>query len=111
MDCRAADDGVTAPRSPGRLPGQHRRSARSAAIQDTAEQPERQDTGEQMTTGSVIHGSFTIERSYLATRARVFAAFASAEAKKIWGDTGDLGEADGDAGIAEFDFRIGGRER
>jgi uncharacterized protein YndB with AHSA1/START domain len=41
----------------------------------------------------------------------VFAAFASAEAKNTWGDTGDLEPADGQAGIAEFDFRAGGRER
>jgi uncharacterized protein YndB with AHSA1/START domain len=60
---------------------------------------------------SVIHNTFTIERSYLATPSRVFAAFASAEAKNIWGDTGDLGETNGEAAVAEFDFRIGGRER
>jgi uncharacterized protein YndB with AHSA1/START domain len=41
----------------------------------------------------------------------VFAAFASSEAKNIWGDTGDIEPADGDAGLAEFDFRVGGRER
>jgi uncharacterized protein YndB with AHSA1/START domain len=41
----------------------------------------------------------------------VFAAFASAEAKNIWGDTGGLEAADGEAGVAEFDFRAGGRER
>jgi len=41
----------------------------------------------------------------------VFAAFASEEAKNIWGDTGDLDQADGDAGLTEFDFRVGGRER
>jgi uncharacterized protein YndB with AHSA1/START domain len=41
----------------------------------------------------------------------VFAAFASEEAKNTWGDTGDLEPADGDAGIAEFDFRAGGRKR
>ena len=64
-----------------------------------------------MTTGSVIHDTFTLERSYPATRPRVFAAFASAEAKNVWGGTADLQEADGDAGIAEFDFRVGGRER
>jgi len=60
---------------------------------------------------SVIHDTFTIERSYPATPQRVFAAFASAEAKNIWSDIGDLEEAGGDAGIAEFDFRVGGRER
>jgi hypothetical protein len=41
----------------------------------------------------------------------VFAAFASEEAKSTWGDTGELEPADGEAGISEFDFRVGGRER
>jgi len=60
---------------------------------------------------SVIHNTFTLERSYLATPSRVFAAFASAGARNAWGDLGDLEEAEGDAAIAEFDFRVGGRER
>jgi uncharacterized protein YndB with AHSA1/START domain len=64
-----------------------------------------------MTTRSVTHDTFTIERSYPAAPSRVFAAFASAEAKAIWGDTGDLEPAEGDAGAQEFDFRVGGRER
>jgi uncharacterized protein YndB with AHSA1/START domain len=64
-----------------------------------------------VTALSIIHDTFTIERTYPAAPSRVFAAFASAEAKNIWGDTGDLGPADGQAGIAEFDFRAGGRER
>jgi uncharacterized protein YndB with AHSA1/START domain len=64
-----------------------------------------------MTECSVIHDTFTIERSYPAAPSRVFAAFASAEAKSTWGDTGDLEPADGQAGIAEFDFRAAGRER
>ena len=64
-----------------------------------------------MTECSVIHDTFTIERSYPAAPSRVFAAFASAEAKSSWGDTGDLEPADGQAGVAEFDFRAGGRER
>jgi uncharacterized protein YndB with AHSA1/START domain len=64
-----------------------------------------------MTTSSVIHDTFTIERTYPAEPARVFAAFSSAEAKEAWGDTGDLGAAQGEAGLAEFDFRAGGRER
>jgi uncharacterized protein YndB with AHSA1/START domain len=62
-----------------------------------------------MTERSVIHDTFTIERTYPATQARVFAAFASEEAKSIWGDTGNL-EPTGD-GTTEFDFRVGGRER
>jgi len=63
-----------------------------------------------VTARSVIHDTFTIERTYPAAPSRVFAAFASAEAKNIWGDTGDLEAADGEAGLAEFDFRAGGRE-
>jgi len=55
-----------------------------------------------MTAGSVIHDTFTFERSFLATPARAFAAFASAEAKKHW-----FGPPD----PAEFDFRVGGHER
>ena len=62
-----------------------------------------------MTERSVIHDTFTIERTYPATPSRVFAAFASEEAKSSWGDTGDL-EPAGD-GSTEFDFRVGGRER
>ena len=64
-----------------------------------------------MTHSTVIHDTFTIERTYPATPARVFAAFASVEAKNIWGDTGDLEPVGGDAGVEEFDFRVGGRER
>lgn len=64
-----------------------------------------------MTARSAIHDTFTIERTYPAAPSRVFAAFASAEAKNVWGDTGDLEPADGEAGISEFDFRPGGRER
>lgn len=64
-----------------------------------------------MTVHSVIHDTFTIERTFPAEPARVFAAFSSAEAKEAWGDTGDLGQAQGEASTAEFDFRPGGRER
>jgi uncharacterized protein YndB with AHSA1/START domain len=59
----------------------------------------------------VIHDTFAIERTYPAPASRVFAAFASKEAKDTWGDTGDLAEPGADAADAEFDFRIGGRER
>jgi uncharacterized protein YndB with AHSA1/START domain len=65
-----------------------------------------------MTTSSVIHDTFVIERTYPATPSRVFAAFASDEAKTDWGDTGDLEPASGQHSCpAEFDFRVGGRER
>lgn len=63
-----------------------------------------------MTQRSVLHDTFTIERSYPATTSRVFTAFASEEAKEAWGDTGDLEAAD-PPGTSEFDFRVGGRER
>lgn len=64
-----------------------------------------------MSLGSVIHDTFTIERTYPVPPPRVFAAFTSAEAKSVWGDTGNLENADGEAGVSEFDFRAGGRER
>ena len=65
-----------------------------------------------MTTRSVIHDTFTIERTYPASPARVFAAFASAEAKNAWGDTGDIEPAPGSGpGDTVFEFRVGGRER
>jgi uncharacterized protein YndB with AHSA1/START domain len=64
-----------------------------------------------VTKPSVIHDTFTIERTYPAQASRVFAAFASKEAKEAWGDTGDLSEPGADAGDSEFDFRVGGHER
>jgi uncharacterized protein YndB with AHSA1/START domain len=64
-----------------------------------------------MTDRSITHDTFTVERTYPAAPSRVFAAFASAEAKNIWGDTGDIEPADGAAADTEFDFRVGGRER
>ena len=64
-----------------------------------------------MTERPVIHDTFAIERTFPASPSRVFAAFASKEAKDAWGDTGDLSEPGPDAGDTEFDFRIGGRER
>ena len=64
-----------------------------------------------MTAQPVIHDTFTIERTYPAPASRVFAAFASKEAKDAWGDTGDLDEPGADSSETEFDFRIGGHER
>jgi uncharacterized protein YndB with AHSA1/START domain len=64
-----------------------------------------------MTERSLIHDTFAIERTYPATPARVFAAFASREAKDQWGDDPNTGPADASAASAEFDFRPGGRER
>jgi uncharacterized protein YndB with AHSA1/START domain len=64
-----------------------------------------------MTQRTVIHDTFSIARTYPATLSRVFGAFASQEAKNIWGDTGDLESCDANGPQTEFDFRIGGRER
>jgi uncharacterized protein YndB with AHSA1/START domain len=65
-----------------------------------------------MTDRSVIHDTFTIERTYPAAPSRVFAAFTSAEAKNAWGDTGDEEATDSQSGIEEeFDLRPGGIER
>lgn len=61
-----------------------------------------------MTQRSVQHGSFTIERTYRAAPAKVFRAFADAEAKARW----FAAPADKATVLArEFDFRVGGRER
>jgi uncharacterized protein YndB with AHSA1/START domain len=64
-----------------------------------------------MTERPVIHDTFVIDRTYQVPASRVFAAFASKEAKEAWGDTGDLTEPGADADDAEFDFRVGGHER
>jgi uncharacterized protein YndB with AHSA1/START domain len=64
-----------------------------------------------MTEPSVVHDTFVIERTYPASPSRVFAAFASKEAKDAWGDTGDIAAAEPATGPAEFDFRVGGHER
>lgn len=66
-----------------------------------------------MTAYPVIHDTFVIERTYPTPVSRVFAAFATREAKDAWGDTGDLDspEPGTDSGDSEFDFRVGGHER
>jgi len=56
---------------------------------------------------SVVHGSFTIHRTYDAPVEMVFQAFADPEAKARW-----FAGPDGwRAAIREQDFRAGGRER
>jgi uncharacterized protein YndB with AHSA1/START domain len=58
-----------------------------------------------MTERSVEHATFAVERTYEASPARVFAAWADPEAKARWfGGSGEEGEF-------ELDFRVGGRER
>jgi uncharacterized protein YndB with AHSA1/START domain len=64
-----------------------------------------------MTGFSVLHDTFTIERSYLAIPARVFAAFATTDAKDSWATTGGHEAAEATGVPVEFEFRIGGRER
>jgi uncharacterized protein YndB with AHSA1/START domain len=59
-----------------------------------------------MTTRSVQHGRFTIERRYDAPPARVFAAWTEPEARRRWAVPGT------NWALAEpqFDFRVGGHE-
>ncbi len=59
-----------------------------------------------MTERSAAHGIFTLERTYDASPARVFAAFATEEGKSRWFGGGD------ELTVIEraFDFRVGGRE-
>jgi uncharacterized protein YndB with AHSA1/START domain len=59
-----------------------------------------------MTKRSMIHGSFHLERSFPATPARVFKAFADPAAKALWfaGPPGWVSTGQ------SMDFRVGGRE-
>jgi uncharacterized protein YndB with AHSA1/START domain len=61
-----------------------------------------------VTERSVHHTTFVIERTYPVQPARVFAAWASREAKGIWMDDPDT-KSDGTE--SQFDFSVGGYER
>jgi uncharacterized protein YndB with AHSA1/START domain len=60
-----------------------------------------------MTERSVTHASFTLERRYPASPARVFAAWADPAIKPRW-----FGDADDNDDVREYrlDFTVGGRE-
>lgn len=60
-----------------------------------------------MKTPSVRHASFSIERTYDATPARVFAAWSNPESKRRWYFCDERWVLTEHA----FDFRVGGRER
>lgn len=59
-----------------------------------------------MSQRSVVHATFAIERTYDATPARVFGAWADPAAKASW-----FGPPDLPHDSREFDFQVGGRER
>ena len=59
-----------------------------------------------MSQRSVTHATFTIERTYDAAPARVFAAYADPAAKARW----FVGPDDWESSDHELDFRVGGRE-
>jgi uncharacterized protein YndB with AHSA1/START domain len=61
-----------------------------------------------MTERSVTHATFVIERSYPAAPVRVFAAWASREAKAAWMNDPDFTS---DGSETRLDFRVGGHER
>jgi uncharacterized protein YndB with AHSA1/START domain len=63
-------------------------------------------TAPSKTDRNAVHATFVVERTYAASPARVFAAFADPEKKKKWFKGPDeWGPAD-----QKFDFRVGGEE-
>lgn len=60
-----------------------------------------------MTERSVTHATLVIERTYDASPARVFAAWADPVVKARWFGS----PTDWESGAHEFDFRVGGYER
>lgn len=60
-----------------------------------------------MTANPIVHASFTIERSYSSSPARVFAAFSDPAQKRRWFAEGEGWEVE----QFDVDFRVGGHER
>jgi len=63
------------------------------------------ETREDDVKRSITHGSFTVERTFIAPLAKVFAAFAEQDAKERW-----FKGPDANAGEHSMDFSVGGRE-
>jgi hypothetical protein len=59
-----------------------------------------------MAKSSVVHATFVVERTFNASPAEVFNAFADPKAKAQW----FVGPKEWESGPREFDFRVGGRE-
>jgi uncharacterized protein YndB with AHSA1/START domain len=59
-----------------------------------------------MTQRSIVHATFSLERTYAASPERVFRAFADPDVKAKW----FVGPEDWDQTEVVIDFRIGGRE-
>ncbi len=63
-------------------------------------------TAPSKTERNAIHATFVVERTYAASPARVFAAFADPEKKKLW----FKGPDEWGAPDQKYDFRVGGEE-
>lgn len=59
-----------------------------------------------MSTPSIVHNTFVIERTYAASAARVFGAFSDTATKRRWFVEGEGWQID----AFDADFRVGGRE-
>lgn len=59
-----------------------------------------------MSSPSIVHNTFVIERTYPANAARVFAAFSNPAIKRRWFAEGEGWQID----AFDADFRVGGRE-
>ena len=59
-----------------------------------------------MSTPSIVHSTFVVERTYPVSAARVFAAFSNTATRRRWFAEGEGWQID----EFEVDFRVGGRE-